>query len=93
MIHALAEAPSELLKNRQLLARALGWQLAILVLDVATMWLMFRAIGHPVEIWIAFVGFAVAAALAIVGPMPLGPFEAGSVGMLTALSNDLGYAD
>ena len=62
-------------------------QVAIIVLDSATLWLIFRAIGAPAEFWVAFSGFTVGAIVAMIAPTPLGlgTFAAGTTGMLVLL--------
>jgi hypothetical protein len=44
---ALAEAPLDLLRNPLLMAEAVALQLPIVLLDAATLWIAFRALGEP----------------------------------------------
>jgi uncharacterized protein (TIRG00374 family) len=69
----------------RLLAEATTLQLAIIALDALTMWCAFSALGQSIDLWRAFVGFMMASVVAMIGFLPLGPFEIGSVGMLTAV--------
>jgi len=87
LIEAIAEAPTDLLRNPRLLGETVVLQLAVFLLDALTLWLAFRAIGERTDFWIVFVSFIMASVTATIGPVPLGlgTFEASSVGMLTLL--------
>ena len=91
LIDAVAEAPSDLVRDPALLAGTLACQLAIILTDALTLWLICRAIGAPVEPWVAFAGFTIGAIVAMIAPSPLGlgMFEAGTTGMLTLLGMPL----
>jgi len=84
---ALAEAPLDLLRNPLLMAEAVALQLSIILLDAATLWIAFRALGEPVTLWRALVSFVMASVAADVAPVPLGlgTFESASVAMLDLL--------
>jgi uncharacterized membrane protein YbhN (UPF0104 family) len=87
LIGAVVAAPSDLLRDPRLLAGTLSCQLLIIALDSLTLWMTCRAIGVPVELWVAFSGFTVGAIVAMIAPSPLGlgTFAAGSTGMLAVL--------
>lgn len=91
LIAAVAEAPNDLIRDPVLLAGTLVCQLAIIVADSATLWLICRAIGVPIAPWTAFCGFSIGAIAAMVAPSPLGlgTFEAGTTGMLALLGMPL----
>ena len=87
VLNALAKAPTDLLRDTGLLIQAILLQLGIFLLDAATLWISFRAVGLTVDFWIVAVSFVIASMIATVAPIPLGlgTFEAGSVGMLSLL--------
>lgn len=87
LLEAVAEAPDDLVRDPLLVAGAFACQVAIILLDSLTLWLVCRAIGVPVAPWVAFCGFSIGAIVAMVAPSPLGlgTFEAGTTGMLTLL--------
>jgi uncharacterized membrane protein YbhN (UPF0104 family) len=92
LAQAVVEAPSDLLRDRGLLARTTGLQLGVFLLDSLTLWLAFRALGSAPDFSVAFVGFAIASAAATIGPIPLGlgTFEAACVAILHLLGVSLG---
>ena len=87
LLNALAKAPTDLLRDTGLLAQAILLQLGIFLLDAATLWIAFRAVGLAVDFWIVLVSFVIASMTATIAPIPLGlgTFEAGSIGMLRLL--------
>jgi uncharacterized protein (TIRG00374 family) len=87
LLNALAKAPTDLLRDVGLLAQTVLLQLGIFLLDAATLWIAFRAVGLDVDFWIAIVSFVIASMTATIAPIPLGlgTFEAGSIGMLRLL--------
>lgn len=87
VLEAAKEAPINLLKDPKLIAEAIALQSGVFLLDAATLWVMFQAIGYTIEPWIAFVGFMMASITATMAPVPLGlgTFEAGAVGFLRFL--------
>jgi glycosyltransferase 2 family protein len=91
LIDAVAEVPNDLVRDPALLAGTLACQLAIILTDALTLWLVCRAIGAPVELWVAFAGFTIGAIVAMIAPSPLGlgTFEAGTTGMLVLLGMPL----
>jgi uncharacterized protein (TIRG00374 family) len=91
ILEAVADAPTDLLRDPALIAAAFGCQLAIILLDSLTLWLVCQAIGTPVAFWVAFCGFSIGAIVAMIAPSPLGlgTFEAGTTGMLMVLGMPL----
>lgn len=94
LLKAVADAPSDLLRNRALIGRAAVSQLSIFVLDALTLWFSFYALGSSLPFWIAFVAFVAASATATISVIPLGvgSFEAGSVMALHLLGVSLSRA-
>ena len=90
-IERVAAAPMEVFRDKRLVAESLLLQLGIFVLDAATLWVAFRALGAPVELPVAFVSFVLASVVATIGlvPLGLGTFEATAVGLLHALGVDV----
>ena len=85
---ALREAaPLDALKNVRLMAECVALQLSIFFLDALTLWIAFKAIGRPIEIFVALCAFALASAAGSIGlvPLGLGTFEAGAVATLRLL--------
>ena len=83
-VQAMAVAPAQLLRDCRLLLQTRSLQLAILVLDAATLDVMLRAIGYALAPAAVFASFTLSALLAILGVVPggLGLFEGGAVAML-----------
>jgi len=94
LLKAVADAPSNLLRNRALIGRAAVSQMSIFVLDALTLWFSFYALGSSLPFWIAFVAFVAASATATISVIPLGvgSFEAGSVMALHLLGVSLSRA-
>jgi hypothetical protein len=70
--------------SKLLIARCMGLQVAIFILDAGPHWIMLRALGlsvHPAQVFASFMLSTLARTL---GPMPggLGIFEAASVATL-----------
>jgi uncharacterized protein (TIRG00374 family) len=91
LLQAFADAPGELLHKPMLISVAIFFQVAIFLLDSATLWVMLRAIGQPVSLMVVFPSFVLASIAATLGPIPLGlgTFEATCVAMLTLLGIQL----
>ncbi len=87
LLQLAEDAPTGLLRDPKLLLQASALQLAVFVLDGATLWIVFLALGQTVPFWSAFVALMAASVAATLGPVPLGlgTFEAGAVGMLTVV--------
>lgn len=88
VLDRIAEAPSEVIRNRRLFWQASALQLAIFLLDAATLDAMLRAIGHPTRPDAVFAAFSMAIVAATVSLIPggLGAFEGSSVLMLRFLN-------
>jgi uncharacterized protein (TIRG00374 family) len=85
LLNEVARAPRRLVRNRQVLLQAGALQLAIFLLDGATLWAMLRAVGYdadPLGVFASFI-FAQVAGTVFLVPGGLGTFEASSVAMLT----------
>ena len=83
-LRALSEATPGLAHDGWLIARCMGLQVAIFLLDAGTLWIMLRALGrsvHPAQVFASFMLSTLARTL---GPVPggLGVFEAASVATL-----------
>jgi uncharacterized membrane protein YbhN (UPF0104 family) len=83
-LRALAEATPGIAHDGLLIARCMGLQVAVFLLDTGTLWIMLRALGlsvHPAQVFASFMLSTLARTL---GPVPggLGIFEAASVATL-----------
>ena len=83
-LRALAEATPDIAHDGPLIARCMGLQGAIFLLDAGTLWSMLCALGlsvHPAQVFASFMLSTLARTL---GPMPggLGIFDAASVATL-----------
>ena len=83
-LRSLAEATPGLAHDGPLIARCVGLQVAIFLLDAGTLWIMLHALGlsiHPAQVFASFMLSTLARTL---GPVPggLGVFEAASVATL-----------
>ncbi len=83
-LRLLRQADPRLARRPRLLARAVGWQMAIVLLDAATIWVLLRAVGAQSHPWVVFTSYMFSSLLRTVGVVPggLGVFEAASVFML-----------
>ena len=77
----LQEADLHLARKPRLLLQATAWQIAILLLDSATIWLLIHALGASASPSGVFASFMISTVFRIVGVLPggLGTFEASSV--------------
>ena len=77
----LGVADRQLIRDRGLLARATGWQLAIVALDGLTMWMLLRALGTYAPLAGTFASFMIASLARTISIVPggLGVFEAVAV--------------
>jgi glycosyltransferase 2 family protein len=82
-----SEAPVDLIRSPAVLWTATVFQLLVILLDAATLWIMLLAVGQHVSIWVALPGFFLASMVAMIGPIPLGlgTFEATCVTVLHLL--------
>lgn len=90
----LQEADGRLTRTPRVVIEAALWQLAILVLDAATIWGLIRAVGHTAAPAGVFASFMISTVFRIVGVLPggLGAFEASSVVTLRMLGMPLAVA-
>jgi uncharacterized protein (TIRG00374 family) len=94
VLEAFEAAPRETLHDRKLMLTAAALQIAIILLDAATLRAMVLALGYTVPPAVAFASFVLASVVATVSLLPggVGPFEAGSVGTLRVLGVPLEVA-
>jgi uncharacterized protein (TIRG00374 family) len=80
-LELIADADRGLVRSHQLLATASGLQLAIVVLDAATVWVLCLSLGTTASPVGVFASFMVSSLFRTVGIVPggLGTFEAASV--------------
>jgi glycosyltransferase 2 family protein len=81
---AIAEAPPEVLRDRELLLETTAIQLAIFLLDAATLWVMLRAVGTGAPFTVVFATFVTASMIGTLAIIPggVGIFEGASLAML-----------
>jgi uncharacterized membrane protein YbhN (UPF0104 family) len=84
LLEAIAAAPTDPLRDPLLMAKTTALQLAIFLLDGATLYVMLRALNQAASPFSAFASFMLADVVATLGPIPLGlgVFEGVSVAML-----------
>lgn len=87
LLEQIASAPRNLVRDPAVLARGAALQLAVILLDSATLWMVLRAVGWPTGPAVAFASLVIAsvAMTVILTPGGLGPFESACVAMLTLL--------
>lgn len=86
VLDPMTRAAPEVASNRWMMAECTLWQLAIFVLDGATLWAMLQGIGVPIDLPAAFAGFLIGFVAGSVGvPAGIGVFEAGAVAGLAIL--------
>jgi Mg2+-importing ATPase len=90
----VAGADARLVRGVRVIADTTLWQIAIVVLDAATMWVLIRALGTTASPGGVFAAFMVASLFRTMGIVPggLGTFEATSVLMLRRMDVDLAVA-
>jgi Mg2+-importing ATPase len=83
----LAGADRGLVDDRRLRVRAIGYQLAIAVVDAVTLWTLLRAIGSDPPIAGVFASFMLASLFRTISIIPggLGVFEAAGIMTLTQI--------
>ena len=86
-LRLLAEADPRLARSRPLFLEACACQLAVIILDVATIWVLILALGVTASPGGVFVSFMVSTLFRLIGVAPggLGTFEATSVLTLKAI--------
>jgi uncharacterized membrane protein YbhN (UPF0104 family) len=84
---ALAEAAPGIAHDGGLIARCMGLQAAIFLLDAGTLWVMLAALGLSVDPAPVFASFVLSTLARTLGPVPggLGIFEAASVATLNLM--------
>jgi Mg2+-importing ATPase len=80
----LGDADSGLARSPGLLAQATAWQVAIFLLDTATMWALIRSLGATAPATMVFASSMISTLVRTLGLVPggLGAFEATSVATL-----------
>ena len=93
-IEFLDGADPRLVRSPRVLARAVGLQEAIVVLDAATVWILILALGAVASIGGVFASFMVASLFRTMGVVPggLGTFEATSVVTLRMIGVEIPVA-
>lgn len=83
-IRLSSTAIKQIMSDPGLVAKATAIQFFVRVLDGITLFVVFMAIGQPVDYSVCFVGVVIASLTATLGPIPmgLGTFEAGMVAAL-----------
>jgi glycosyltransferase 2 family protein len=91
LLQRIGSARTNLLTRVPLVAASLVLQSSVFLLDAATLWVAFLALGQPAPFAVVFIGFVLACVVATMGPIPagLGTFEATSVGVLRYLGIDI----
>jgi uncharacterized protein (TIRG00374 family) len=84
LLRAANDAPLTLLRSPRVLATMTSLNIAVILLDAATLWVMLNALGLPTPYQVAFPGYLLAMMVTTVGPIPLGlgTFEATCVTVL-----------
>lgn len=87
VVETFHDVPDDMLRKPGLLFEATLYQTAIFVLDAATLWAMFLALGEPGGFWLVFPAFVVATIVATISliPLGLGSFELTCAGLLVSL--------
>jgi len=91
LLRAIADAPTDLVRDPGLLVQTVPLEFAIFALDALTLWLVLRGLGQEPPLWVAFVSFVMASVATTLGPIPLGlgTFEAASISMLHMLGTTI----
>jgi uncharacterized protein (TIRG00374 family) len=87
IVPELSEMDAEIVREPRLMAKVAAYELAIILLDSGTLWVLLMAIGVHVHAGRAFVAFVIALTAGTVSITPggLATFEAACVAMLTTL--------
>jgi glycosyltransferase 2 family protein len=90
LLQAIADAPTDLVRDPLLLAQTVSLKFAIFVLDALTLWLVLRGLGKTRRSGSPSSVFIMASVAATLGPMPLGlsTFEAAGVGIALTWDHD-----
>ncbi|MDR3547211.1 MAG: lysylphosphatidylglycerol synthase transmembrane domain-containing protein [Candidatus Pacebacteria bacterium] len=94
LAEALNEAPKEIFKIQRAWLWSLLCEVAVFVLDIATLWAVFRALGVALSAPQALVSFMLASAVSTLSVIPggLGFFEGGAIIVLNSFGISLGTA-
>ncbi|MGH6990437.1 MAG: lysylphosphatidylglycerol synthase transmembrane domain-containing protein [Stellaceae bacterium] len=94
LAEALKEAPAKMMKARGAWAWAFLLETGVFALDIATFWVIFRALGAPITANEALVSFMLAAAVSTLSIIPggLGFFEGGAIATLNVFGITVGTA-
>lgn len=85
-LEAMRETSPTFVRDASLLSQATGLQLAIFVLDGASLWVLLLAVGVDASLWTAFAGFMLGFLAGSIGiPAGVGAFEAAAVGGLNLM--------
>jgi uncharacterized membrane protein YbhN (UPF0104 family) len=87
LLQTVAQAPSELLHDRKLLARVTGFNGLIFLADAGTLFACLHALGQATSVGTAFIALIMASIIVTLGPIPLGlgTFEASCTATLHLL--------
>ncbi len=87
LVVSLSAAPREMLRSPRLLASVTGWQLAVIVLDAASLWAVLHGLGRPTPVAVAFAAHVIATTAGTISVLPggLGVYEGGAIGVLVAM--------
>jgi uncharacterized protein (TIRG00374 family) len=87
LLDTVAQAPSRLLRDRNLLVRVAAFNALIFLADAGTLFACLHALGQDASFGTAFIGLIMASIVVTLGPIPLGlgSFEATSTATLRLL--------
>jgi Mg2+-importing ATPase len=87
VIQHLREADPKLAQSRGVLARAIGWQVVIVLLDSSSIWCLLRAVGADPAPQTVYASYMFSSLFRTLGILPggLGTFEAASVLLLATV--------
>jgi Mg2+-importing ATPase len=93
-LELLAQSDTRLARSPRLLARATAWQVAVVLLDAATIWTLIHAVGAHAPPAGVFAAYVVSTMLRLVSVVPggLGIFEGAQVLSLGLIGVDLPVA-
>lgn len=87
LVASLSSAPREMLRDPDLLASVSIWQIAVIVLDGASLWAVLWGLAAPAPFLVAFAAHVIATIAGILSVLPggLGVYEGGAIGILVAM--------
>ena len=91
LLETVAQAPSALLRDRQLAAMVAACNAMIFLADAGTLFACLHSLGERAAVGTAFIALIMASVVTTLGPIPLGlgSFEATSVATLHLLGVEL----